>query len=129
MLTDQDGSLRARMDMGPLIDVVLTLLVLFIALRPVFQHAVRLPSLQETSASPAALGGCPLLLRMDREGGLFMGAERLFRDDFAKRLRLLTEGNTGNAFLVWPAGIFLTAVCWTFWTCARATEPTTSCWS
>lgn len=64
----------AEINMVPLIDVMLVLLVIFMVTAPLLTHSVRL-QLPEVSASPQSPDERAIEVSIDAQGGLFLGQE------------------------------------------------------
>lgn len=74
----------ADINMVPLIDVLLVLLVVFIVSAPLLTHAVRLQLPQADAQASAAPGAIDVAI--DATGALHWNGERLARDALAQRL-------------------------------------------
>jgi biopolymer transport protein ExbD len=75
----------AEINMIPLIDVMLVLLVIFIITAPLLTHAVKLDLPKATSA-PNSGQSEPIALAIDSEGALYWNGERLDRPELERRL-------------------------------------------
>jgi len=76
----------SEINMTPLIDVMLVLLVIFIITAPLMASSLKLDLPKTAGASPA---GAPqaLLLAIDADGRLFLGDEPMPRERIAERVR------------------------------------------
>jgi biopolymer transport protein ExbD len=74
----------ADINMVPLIDVMLVLLVIFIITAPLLTNAVKL-ELPQASAPPNAAKADKIEFAIDATGGLYWNGERLARADAAQR--------------------------------------------
>ena len=79
----------AEINMVPLIDVVLVLLVIFIVTAPLLTHAVKL-DLPKASAQPNAAPAEKIEFAIDAAGTRFWNGERISREEAAARFA--TEG-------------------------------------
>ncbi len=76
----------SEINMTPLVDVMLVLLVIFIITLPVVQHAVKV-ELPRANSSPSASTADKLLLTVDAQGGYFLGSQAVSADALESRLR------------------------------------------
>jgi biopolymer transport protein ExbD len=78
------GAPMAEINMVPLIDVMLVLLVIFIVTAPLLTHAVKL-DLPKVSSSPNQLKPDKIEFAIDAAGGLFWNGETVTREEAASR--------------------------------------------
>ena len=78
------GAPMAEINMVPLIDVMLVLLVIFIVTAPLLTHAVKL-DLPKVSSSPNQLRPDKIEFAIDAAGGLFWNGETVTREQAAAR--------------------------------------------
>jgi biopolymer transport protein ExbD len=83
------GAPMAEINMVPLIDVMLVLLVIFIVTAPLLTHAVKL-ELPKVSSQPNVLKPEKIEFAIDAAGQRFWNGEGVSREDAA--LRFATEG-------------------------------------
>jgi biopolymer transport protein TolR len=93
--TDEFGKDRyqplAEINVTPMVDVMLVLLIIFMVTAPLLTVGVPL-DLPKTSAARLVQPQEPLVLSLDREGGSFIGNERVEPGDLKDRLaRLAAE--------------------------------------
>ncbi len=81
----REGAPMAEINMIPLIDVMLVLLVIFIVTAPLLTHAVKI-ELPRASSTPASTRDETVQLGMDANGGLFWNGERVERVDMEARM-------------------------------------------
>lgn len=79
----------AEINMVPLIDVVLVLLVIFIVTAPLLTHSVKL-DLPKASATADAQKPDKINFAIDAQGALYWNGERISREDAA--VKFLEEG-------------------------------------
>jgi biopolymer transport protein ExbD len=79
------GTPLAEINMIPLIDVMLVLLVIFIVTAPLLTHAVRI-DLPRVSSEPVMHKPDAIALAIDANGGTFWNGEALGRDQISSRL-------------------------------------------
>jgi biopolymer transport protein ExbD len=80
----------ADINMVPLIDVMLVLLVIFIITAPLLTNAVKL-ELPRAAAPPNAAKADKVEFAIDAEGALYWNGERLSRADAAQRFALASR--------------------------------------
>jgi biopolymer transport protein ExbD len=87
---ENSDEVMSEINMTPLVDVMLVLLVIFIITLPVIQHAVKvdLPSASSTRSSPPPDN---LQLSIDAQGQYFLGKQAI--DANALQTRLQTEAS------------------------------------
>lgn len=96
------GKTKVRPDMNvtPLVDVVLVLLIIFMVLAPVLTEAfdVRLPPEddKDEQLDRANDPTQPLVLSVDREGGISVNGVALEREEVAERLHRMFNARTDN---------------------------------
>jgi biopolymer transport protein ExbD len=78
----------AEINVTPMVDVMLVLLVIFMVTAPLLTVGVPL-DLPKTSAAEVTQPKEPIVLSLDREGGTFIGIERVAPGDLATRLASL----------------------------------------
>ena len=79
-----------EINMTPLIDVMLVLLVIFMVTAPLMTSSVRLDLPRTDAATPSAAPR-PLKLSVDAEGRLFIGDERVDRAQLSERAAQAAE--------------------------------------
>ncbi len=98
MTTREAGSGRSEINVTPLVDVVLVLLIIFMVITPLVQSGqeVRVPPAPARGDSP----GGQLVVRLARNGSVYLNAERVARGEFPARLReLLAVRSRGVTFV------------------------------
>jgi biopolymer transport protein ExbD/biopolymer transport protein TolR len=79
-------------NMTPLIDVMLVLLVIFIIAAPLMASSLKLDLPKTTGASPTEAPQA-LLLAIDAEGRFYLGEETMPRERLAERVRAAAQAN------------------------------------
>jgi biopolymer transport protein ExbD len=80
----RDSAPMAEINMTPLIDVMLVLLVIFIITAPLFTHAIRL-DLPKVAAETAQQTPQTVTLSIDAAGKIYWNAQPISLDDLRKR--------------------------------------------
>ena len=91
------GSLRSEMNVTPLVDVVLVLLIIFMVITPVVQmgYLVRVPPKAPSNVPPAAIQD-QIVLRLMPEGRIFINRDEVPAAEFPQRIREILHGNTSK---------------------------------
>ena len=76
----------SEINVTPLVDVMLVLLVIFMLTAPLLTSAVRL-DLPSADAPPAAAAPAPLTLALDAKGALFLNARPMTSEQLRERLQ------------------------------------------
>lgn len=91
------GSLQSNINVTPLVDVVLVLLIIFMVLTPVVQmgYLVKVPP-KAPPGTPMNLMSDQIVLRMTGDGRLYINKEEVTEEALPQRLREILKGNTGK---------------------------------
>src|SRR4051794_20475395 len=89
----------AEINVTPMVDVMLVLLIIFMVTGPLLTVGVQL-DLPKTSAAELLHPKEPVVLSLDREGGTFIGEERIAPDDLKTRLAGLATADPGRILYV-----------------------------
>ena len=84
--TRDDDAVMGEINMTPLVDVMLVLLVIFIITVPVIQHAVKV-DLPRSSSVRASTPADTLQLSIDAQGHYFLGPQALDAEELAQALQ------------------------------------------
>ena len=82
----QDAPPMSEINVTPLVDVMLVLLVIFMLTAPLLTSAVRL-DLPSADAPPAAAAPAPLTLALDAKGALFLNDRPVTSEQLRERLQ------------------------------------------
>ncbi|HVR42437.1 MAG TPA: biopolymer transporter ExbD [Thermoanaerobaculia bacterium] len=90
------GSLRSEINVTPLVDVILVLLIIFMVITPVVQmgYLVKVPP----KAPPTNLGPDPnqIIIRLAPNGRVFINRDEMSVQAFPVRINSILKGNTGR---------------------------------
>ena len=88
------GSMRSDINVTPLVDVVLVLLIIFMVITPVVQmgYLVRVPPKAPANLPPSAVQD-QIILRFMAEKRMFINKDELPADQFPAKLREVLHGN------------------------------------
>jgi len=91
------GSLRSDINVTPLVDVVLVLLIIFMVITPVVQmgYLVRVPPKAPANLPPSAIQD-QIVLRLMPEARIFINKDEIPADQFPQRIREVLHGNTSK---------------------------------
>ncbi len=87
------GGIKSEINVTPLVDVVLVLLIIFMVIQPMLQvgYEVDTPP-KVTSATPPPINNEQVIIRMDADGKTFINKEEIPRTRFAERLKTAMTG-------------------------------------
>jgi biopolymer transport protein TolR len=91
------GTVKSDINVTPLVDVVLVLLIIFMVLTPVVQmgYLVRVPPKAPANLPPAAIQD-QIVLRLGANGKVFINKEEMDTGTFPNRIRDILRGNTSK---------------------------------
>jgi biopolymer transport protein ExbD len=89
--------MRSDINVTPLVDVVLVLLIIFMVITPVVQmgYLVRVPPKAPANLPPSAIND-QIVLRLAANNRVFINKEELTLDQFPSRIRDILHGNTSK---------------------------------
>jgi biopolymer transport protein ExbD len=93
MNVGSSGGIRSEINVTPLVDVVLVLLIIFMVIQPMLQvgYEVETPPKVHTN-QPLPQNNEQIIIRMDAEGKTFINKEEVPRIRFAERLKTAMTG-------------------------------------
>jgi biopolymer transport protein ExbD len=88
------GSLQSNINVTPLVDVVLVLLIIFMVITPVVQmgYLVRVPPKAPANLPPSAIQD-QIILRLMPDNRMFINKDEIPPDQFPQRIREVLHGN------------------------------------
>ncbi|MEO6258992.1 MAG: biopolymer transporter ExbD [Thermoanaerobaculia bacterium] len=88
------GTVKSDINVTPLVDVVLVLLIIFMVITPVVQmgYLVRVPPKAPANMPPSAVQD-QIILRLQPEGRIFINKDEVPTDQFPQRIRDVLHGN------------------------------------
>ena len=91
------GSLRSDINVTPLVDVVLVLLIIFMVITPVVQmgYLVRVPPKAPAGLPPSAVND-QIILRLMPDNRILINKDDVPAEQFPQRLHDLLHGNTSK---------------------------------
>ncbi|HEX2123914.1 MAG TPA: biopolymer transporter ExbD [Thermoanaerobaculia bacterium] len=91
------GSMRSDINVTPLVDVVLVLLIIFMVITPVVQmgYLVKVPPKAPANLPPAAVQD-QIILRLYTGDRVMINKEELTMEQFPSRIREILRGNTSK---------------------------------
>jgi biopolymer transport protein ExbD len=91
------GSMRSDINVTPLVDVVLVLLIIFMVITPVVQmgYLVKVPPKAPANLPPSAVQD-QIILRLISDGRVMINKEEMTMEQFPNRVRELLRGNTAK---------------------------------
>src|SRR5437764_859832 len=84
---------RSDINVTPLVDVVLVLLIIFMVIQPILQmgYDAEVPPKDPNPGNQAPPPTDQLILHMDRDGHMFINKQQLSAQDFPDRLKTATQ--------------------------------------
>lgn len=91
------GSMRSDINVTPLVDVVLVLLIIFMVITPVVQmgYLVKVPPKAPANLPPSAVQD-QIVLRLMPEGRVLINKDEMTLQEFPNRIRDILRGNTSK---------------------------------
>jgi len=91
------GTVKSDINVTPLVDVVLVLLIIFMVITPVVQmgYLVRVPPKAPSNLPPSAIQD-QIVLRLAANNRVFINKEELTMEQFPNRIREILKGNTSK---------------------------------
>jgi len=91
------GGMRSEINVTPLVDVVLVLLIIFMVLTPVVQmgYLVKVPPKAPANLPPSAVQD-QIVLRLAAGPRVLINKEEMSMDQFPNRIREIIKGNTSK---------------------------------
>ena len=91
------GTIKSDINVTPLVDVVLVLLIIFMVITPVVQmgYLVRVPPKAPPNLPPSAIQD-QIVLRLVSGNRVFINKEEVPIDQFPNRIREILRGNTSK---------------------------------
>lgn len=93
MNVNSGGGISANINITPLVDVVLVLLIIFMVIQPMLQVGYEVETPPEVkSATPPPQNSEQVIIRMDADGKTFINKLEVPRAQFAERLKTAMTG-------------------------------------
>jgi biopolymer transport protein TolR len=91
------GALRSDINVTPLVDVVLVLLIIFMVITPVVQmgYLVRVPPKAPANLPPSAVQD-QIILRLMPDNRILINKDEVTQGDFPQKIREILHGNTSK---------------------------------
>jgi biopolymer transport protein TolR len=91
------GSMRSDINVTPLVDVVLVLLIIFMVITPVVQmgYLVKVPPKAPANLPPSAVQD-QIVLRLAPDDRVLINKDEMTMNDFPARIREILRGNTSK---------------------------------
>jgi len=93
MSAGSGGGIKSEINVTPLVDVVLVLLIIFMVIQPMLQMGYEVDTPPKvTSTTPPPQNSEQVIIRMDADGKTFINKEEIPRARFAERLKTAMTG-------------------------------------
>jgi len=98
------GGVRSEINVTPLVDVVLVLLIIFMVITPMLQvgYEINTPPEVESAAPPPS--DDQIILRMDEQGRIFINRETILPSEFPQRLEATLHNRESKMVFFAAAG-------------------------
>jgi len=98
------GSLKADINITPLVDVVLVLLIIFMVITPILQmgYDTNVPPKDTTSAPSTTVD--QVIIRLEPDGRIYINKEEVAERDFPSRLQQVLKGRESKVTFFAAAG-------------------------
>jgi biopolymer transport protein TolR len=96
------SSLKSEINVTPLVDVVLVLLIIFMVVIPILQMGYPIDTPPESKVAVVIPNADQLIVRMDRDGKAYLNKEEVPMAQFASRLKQVTT-NRGSKIVFFAA--------------------------
>jgi len=105
MQLGSSGSLKADINITPLVDVVLVLLIIFMVITPLVQvgYDTKVPPKTEATVSPPPSTD-QIIIRLETDGRIFINKEEVTERDFPNRLRDVLKNRESKVTFFAAAG-------------------------
>src|SRR4029079_10428684 len=88
--SQQSGTTISQINVTPLVDVMLVLLVIFMVTAPIIQQGVQV-NLPQAKAGPVAGDEDPMIVTIGKNGRLFLNDNAISTQELAERLRAIKK--------------------------------------
>lgn len=98
------GTLKADINITPLVDVVLVLLIIFMVITPILQmgYDTNVPPKDNTVSTPSTLD--QVIIRLEGDGRIFINKEEVGEREFPTRLQQVLRGRESKVTFFAAAG-------------------------
>ena len=92
------GTVKSDINVTPLVDVVLVLLIIFMVITPVVQmgYLVKVPPKAPANLPPSAVQDQIILRLISQDGRVMINKEEMTMEQFPARVREILRGNTSK---------------------------------
>lgn len=98
------GATMSDINVTPLVDVMLVLLIIFMVTAPMLNNAGVEIDLPKEEAPPLDMDDDPLILAIDADGSFFINESSFTADEMPKRLKAIAEANPDKPVFLKAAG-------------------------
>jgi biopolymer transport protein ExbD len=100
MVSGSKGGLKSDINITPLVDVVLVLLIIFMVITPMLQRGkdVKLPKASKSEEKKK--GQDPIIVSVTPDKSIYIERDKLSEDDFLAQLRAKLNKNPGKPILL-----------------------------
>ncbi len=99
-MSTSGGGVRADINITPLVDVVLVLLIIFMVVTPMLQRGVNVSLPKAKHVAAAAENGDPLIVAVKKDGSVWIEKEGVTLDQLQARVTALLRAEPGHRVLL-----------------------------
>lgn len=95
---NKPSSVKSDINVTPMVDIMLVLLIIFMVVTPMLQHGVSvdLAKAKNPREMKEADRDDAILIAVNRDGRFFMGSDEIKRDQIAQKVKDLLDRKTGD---------------------------------
>lgn len=104
MSTGGGGSFNSEINVTPMVDIMLVLLIIFMVVTPLLQHGVTVSiprELNNPDEDPAIIKESSVVVAIPEDGEFYLGRDPVVKEDLARVIETRLSGKTANERIVY----------------------------